>query len=45
MVVEVKVDYCRCTGCRKCVEACSFGVLEWLEEQPVVTNPAVVQRV
>jgi len=40
MVVEIKIDYCRCTGCKKCVEACTFGVLEWFEEQPIVTNPS-----
>jgi MinD superfamily P-loop ATPase len=38
MVVEVKVDYSRCAGCRKCVEACAFGVLEWFEDQPIVRN-------
>ena len=40
MVVEIKVDYRRCTGCRKCVEACALGVLEWFEEQPIVRNPS-----
>jgi MinD superfamily P-loop ATPase len=40
MVVEVKIDYYRCTGCRKCVEACTFGVLEWFEEQPIIRNPS-----
>ena len=38
MVVEVKVDYHRCIGCRKSVEACTFGVLEWFEEQSIVSN-------
>jgi carbon-monoxide dehydrogenase iron sulfur subunit len=40
MVVEIKVDYRRCTGCRKCVDACTFGVLESFEEQPIVRNPS-----
>jgi len=39
MVVEIKIDYHRCTRCRKCVEACTFGVLEWFENQPIVINP------
>ncbi|MQY62633.1 hypothetical protein GH146_05055 [archaeon] len=25
---------------QKCVEACNFGVLEWFEKQPTVTNPS-----
>jgi len=40
MVVEIKFDYDRCTGCKECVEACSYGVLEWLEKMPVVVNPS-----
>ncbi|MCW4016546.1 MAG: 4Fe-4S binding protein [Candidatus Bathyarchaeota archaeon] len=39
MVVTVKIDYSCCTGCRKCVEACDYGVIEWFEDQPIVTNP------
>ena len=38
LVVEIAIDYGRCTGCKKCVEACAFGVLEFFEEQPVVAN-------
>jgi len=41
MVVEIKIDYDRCTGCKKCVEACTFGVLEWFEDRPIVVNPSV----
>ena len=40
MVVEMKADYCLCTGCKKRVEAYVFGVLGWFEEQPIVTNPS-----
>ena len=36
---EVKVNYNCCIGCRKCIEICDFGVLEWFEELPIVTNP------
>ncbi|MBN1784825.1 MAG: 4Fe-4S binding protein [Candidatus Bathyarchaeota archaeon] len=40
MVIEVKIDYRRCINCKKCVESCTFGVLEWFEDQPIVTNPS-----
>ena len=40
MVVEIKIDYDRCTGCEKCVEACTFGVLEWLDDRPIIVNPS-----
>ncbi len=40
MVVEIKIEYEKCTGCRECVKACSYGVLEWLDEMPIVANPS-----
>jgi len=40
MVVEIKIDYDRCTSCKKCIEACAFGVLEWFEDRPIVVNPS-----
>jgi MinD superfamily P-loop ATPase len=40
LVVEIRVDYESCTGCKKCVVACSFSVLEWFENQPIVINPS-----
>jgi len=40
MVVEIKIDYNRCTSCKKCIEACTFGVLEWFEDRPIVVNPS-----
>ncbi|HDN62777.1 ferredoxin [Candidatus Bathyarchaeota archaeon] len=39
MVVEIKIDYSRCVGCKECVKVCSFGVLEWLDDMPVVVDP------
>jgi len=39
LVVEIKIDYDRCVGCKLCVKACSFGVLEWFEDMPVVVDP------
>jgi len=40
MVVEVKIDYARCIGCKKCVEVCTFGVLEWFEDRLIIINPS-----
>jgi MinD superfamily P-loop ATPase len=40
MVVKITIDYSRCTCCKKCVEACTFDVLEWFEKKPIVTNPS-----
>jgi len=40
MVVEIKIDYARCTSCKKCIEACTFSVLEWFEDRPTVVNPS-----
>ena len=39
MHVRIKIDYNRCTGCKMCVKACTYGVLEWLDEAPIVVNP------
>jgi len=40
MVVEIRIDYHRCTSCKKCIEACAFGVLEWFDEHLMVANPS-----
>lgn len=39
MIVEIKIDYDHCTGCKKCIKACNFGVLEWFEDMLIVVNP------
>ncbi|HEX68739.1 MAG TPA: 4Fe-4S dicluster domain-containing protein [Candidatus Bathyarchaeota archaeon] len=36
LIIEIRIDYEKCIGCKKCVEACSYGVLEWFENQPIV---------
>jgi len=40
MAVEIKIDYEKCIGCKECIKACSYGVLEWLDEMPIVVNPS-----
>ena len=40
MVVEIRIEYDRCTGCKECVKTCSYGVLEWFEERPIVVDPS-----
>ena len=39
MVVEIRINYEKCIRCKECVKACSYGVLEWLDDVPVVVNP------
>ena len=39
MTVEIKIAYDVCIRCGECAKACSFGVLEWLDEMPIVVNP------
>ena len=39
MVVEVRIDYEKCIGCKQCVEICAYSVLEWFEDKPVVVHP------
>ena len=39
MVVEVRIDYDQCIHCRECVKECTYGVLGWLDDMPIVVNP------
>lgn len=39
MMVEIKINYHECIKCKECVKACSYGVIEWLDDMPVVVNP------
>ncbi|MCD6262962.1 4Fe-4S binding protein [Candidatus Bathyarchaeota archaeon] len=39
MVIEVRIDYEKCLGCKNCIRSCTFGVLEWLDEGPIVVDP------
>jgi len=40
LFVEIKIDYDLCIRCKKCVRVCSYGVLEWLDDMPIVANPS-----
>ena len=44
MIVEIRIDYEKCNRCGKCVKSCSFGVLEWFEDRPIVVNPSECGR-
>jgi len=37
--VRIDIDYDLCTGCKRCVRSCRYGVLEWLDDAPLVVNP------
>ena len=39
MNISIKIDLNLCTGCKKCIEACSRGVIEWLDDAPIVAHP------
>jgi NAD-dependent dihydropyrimidine dehydrogenase PreA subunit len=39
VIIEIKIDYDKCVKCKQCVKACSFGVLEWIDDMPVVVSP------
>ena len=40
MIVEIRIDYDRCTSCKKCIEICTFDVLELFEDIPIVADPS-----
>jgi Fe-S-cluster-containing hydrogenase component 2 len=33
------LDNTKCVKCKDCIDACSYGVIEWLEDMPIVANP------
>jgi NAD-dependent dihydropyrimidine dehydrogenase PreA subunit len=39
LIVEIKIDYDKCIRCKECIEVCDYGVLEWLDDMPMVINP------
>jgi NAD-dependent dihydropyrimidine dehydrogenase PreA subunit len=39
MIIKIKIDYDKCVKCEECVKACSFGVLEWIDDMPVIGSP------
>jgi NAD-dependent dihydropyrimidine dehydrogenase PreA subunit len=38
MTFEIKINYDKCVSCKECVKACSYGVLEWLDDAPIIVN-------
>ncbi len=38
-MIEVKIDYEKCTGCGKCARCCNFSVLEILDDAVAAGNP------
>jgi len=39
LTVEIKINYDKCIRCKECIKACAYGVLEWLDDRPIVVNP------
>jgi NAD-dependent dihydropyrimidine dehydrogenase PreA subunit len=39
LTVEIKINYDKCVRCKECVKACYYGVLEWLDDMPIIVNP------
>jgi NAD-dependent dihydropyrimidine dehydrogenase PreA subunit len=39
LIVEIKINYDKCIRCKECIKACAYGVLEWLDDMPMVVNP------
>ena len=39
MIVEIRIDCDKCLKCKECVKVCSYGVLEWLDDIPIVVDP------
>lgn len=38
MTKRIIIDYDNCNYCKKCVEVCTYGTLEWFDSMPVVVN-------
>jgi NAD-dependent dihydropyrimidine dehydrogenase PreA subunit len=39
LIVEIRINYDKCIRCKECIKACDYGVLEWLDDMPMVVNP------
>ncbi|MBD3229777.1 MAG: 4Fe-4S dicluster domain-containing protein [Candidatus Lokiarchaeota archaeon] len=41
LVKRIIIDYEKCNNsCKKCIEVCTMGTLEWFEGEPIVTEPS-----
>jgi NAD-dependent dihydropyrimidine dehydrogenase PreA subunit len=38
LVKRIIIDYDKCDRCKKCVEVCTYGALEWFDGMSVVVN-------
>jgi len=39
LIVEIKINYEKCIRCKECIKVCDYGVIEWLDDMPIVVNP------
>jgi NAD-dependent dihydropyrimidine dehydrogenase PreA subunit len=38
--VEVEIGCNQCASCKECIKACNYGVLEGVDDTPIVVNPS-----
>ena len=38
MTIEIIISYKECIRCKEYIKACSYGVLEWFDDIPIVVN-------
>ncbi len=37
--MEIRIDYKKCSSCRKCVDVCNMGAIEFFENTVVIAHP------